>query len=157
MSMAGTSSESPEAVRADIWLWATRLYKTRNLAAQACRKGKVRMQDRAIKPSRLLRVGDELELERQYLRARFRVKDLLLQRVGAKLVESFREELTSDEEREKARFLAEQNSARPSRGQGKGRPTKRDRRQLDEASEAEAQPPSPDDEGIKELWKKAIR
>lgn len=145
----------PETVRADLWLWAVRIYKTRSLAAAACRKGQVRVQGQSIKPARNLRAGDELHVERGYLMAHFRVRALLEQRVGAKLVGAYLEDLTTDEEREKARLLAEQNRPLAHPANGKGRPTKKDRRQMEEWSEAEAGPL--DLQELKAIWKKAIQ
>lgn len=144
-----------ETVRADLWLWAVRLYKTRNLAAGACRKGQVRVQGQSIKPARNLRVGDELLVERGYLTAHYRVRGLLEQRVGAKLVGTYLEDLTSEEALEKARLLEEQNRPLSQPAQGKGRPTKRDRRQMDELTGLGEGPL--DAEDLKALWKKAIQ
>lgn len=142
------------AVRADLWLWAVRLYKTRNLAAGACRKGQVRVQGQAVKPSRNLRVGDELHVERGYLTAHYRVLALLEHRLGAKLVPSYLEDLTTDEERERAKQLAEQNRPLPGATPGKGRPTKKDRRQFEEWANLDLSP-GPDE--AEKMWKRAIR
>jgi ribosome-associated heat shock protein Hsp15 len=150
---SGQVESGLEVVRADLWLWAVRLYKTRNLAAGACRKGQVLVQGRPIKPARNLRVGDELHVERGYLSAHYRVRAVLIQRVSAKLVSSYLEDLTTDEEREKARQLAVQNrpSSEPT---GKGRPTKKNRREMEQIADFDS---LVDPDEVKELWKQAIR
>jgi ribosome-associated heat shock protein Hsp15 len=145
-----------ETVRADLWLWAVRLYKTRNLATGACRKGQVRIQGNAIKPGRNLRVGDELQVQRGYLTAHYRVRAVPCQRVGAKLVDFFLEDLTTAEEREKAKQLAEQNRLVPAQSGAKGRrPTKKERRQMEELAGLDQSPVEPQE--LEEIWKKAIR
>ena len=158
--MSGETSDPAsgglDVVRADLWLWAVRLFKTRNLAAGACRKGQVRIQGHPIKPARNLRVGDELHVERDYLTAHYRIRALLDQRVGAKLVNDYLEDLTTEEEREKAKLLALQNRPLVRQSDGKGRPTKKDRREREQMADLEAEPlETPED--LAELWKKAIR
>jgi len=118
-----------EHVRADRWLWAVRLYRTRSLAAAACRAGRVAVDGVEIKPSRLLKLGCELKIETGDLTRHVKVVGLLEKRLGAKLVADFLEDLTTQEARDKAAELGAQRRAgapKPS----DGRPTKRQRRQL---------------------------
>lgn len=133
------SEPDPEndSVRLDIWLWSVRVFKTRNLAAQACRKGNVRVLDHAAKPSRLVRVGDEVSVKRRFLTIKLRVVGLLSRRVGAKLVPDYCEDLTPAAEIEEARKRASMVAEAPKRVEGEGRPTKKDRREMDEVAEAE--------------------
>lgn len=113
------------------------------------------MQGQAIKPARHLRPGDELQVERGYLNAHYRVRAMLEQRVGAKLVSTYLEDLTSDEARDKARLLEEQNRPLSAQTSGNGRPTKKDRREREQWPEQEGNLPDPEE--LERLWKKAIR
>ena len=122
--------EPTASVRIDKWLWAVRLYKTRTIAAEACNGGKVRIQDQPIKPSRLVRVGEIVIAVTGEITRTVKVTGLVDKRVGAKLVSNYLEDLTPQSEYEKPR---DPNFApfvfRP---KGAGRPTKRDRRKLDD-------------------------
>ena len=135
--MSDPNSELENGVRADIWLWSVRVFKTRSLAAQACRKGHVTIRDREIKASRLVRIGDELAVKRRFITLRLRVVDLLTRRVGAKLVPDYCEDLTPEEEIEQARERARSVAEAPKREDGQGRPTKKDRREMDELEAAD--------------------
>jgi len=90
-------------VRLDKWLWAVRLYKTRSLAAQACHLGRVQIAGQRLKPARLVRVGDLLTAVIGDVTRTVRVVGLLDQRVGAKLVPNYLEDLTPASEYEKRR------------------------------------------------------
>ena len=115
--------------RIDKWLWAVRLFKTRTEAADACKGGKVKVNNENIKPSRELKVNEVVTVQQGILRKTLRVKALLEKRVGAKLVNDFLEDLTPQEEYEKLRIQREMNAA--AGYEGKGRPTKKDRRNMD--------------------------
>jgi len=117
-------------VRIDKWLWAVRLYKSRSLAATACSAGKVRIANEPIKPSRSVRVGDVISAVTGEITRTVRVVALLDRRVGAKLVPEYVEDLTPASEYQKRR----EPDFRPLllRPKGAGRPTKKDRRKLDE-------------------------
>lgn len=119
----------PTPVRIDKWLWAVRLYRTRTEAAEACRGGKVKIGGDAIKPAREVRVGEVLTVQTGEITRTVKVIGLLGKRVGAPLVASYLQDLTPPEELAKPmeRRLAPV-AARP---RGLGRPTKRDRRQMD--------------------------
>lgn len=111
-----------ESVRVDRWLWNVRVFKTRNQAAIACRNGQVRMAGVPVKASKLLRVGDQLEVKRGRVLISVIVIALLEKRIGPKAVGKFKEE----------RILQEDPMVKvksvPTRPSGQGRPTKRQRR-----------------------------
>ena len=120
--------ETPPAIRADKWLWAVRLYKTRGLASDACTAGQDRLNGLPIKPARPLRGGEVLTATNADLTRTVKVLAVVQKRVGAKLVPHYLEDLTPPEEfaKQKERALV-QPGLRP---RGAGRPTKRDRRIL---------------------------
>ncbi len=117
-------------VRIDKWLWAVRLFKTRALATEACRLGKVMFESSAVKPSKTVKEGDVYELTIEQVHRTVRVKQLLNNRVGAKLVCDFMEDLTPEDEYERIRLARE--FAFEKRDRGIGRPSKRDRRKLEQ-------------------------
>lgn len=117
-------------LRVDKWLWAARVFKTRALALEACRAGHVKIGEHAVKPARPLRVGETLIVQTPTGLVRtLHVVGLAAQRVGPKLVATLLEDRTPPEELARAqRSFAEQVMMRP---KGAGRPTKRDRRQIE--------------------------
>jgi len=117
-------------MRLDKWLWAVRLYKTRQLATDACRLQRVRMGGQEVKASRLVRPGDIIEVRQEDITRTVRVKQAIGQRVGAKLVPENMEELTSVAEQEAAARRREERRLNTMPGHT-GRPEKRDRRVLD--------------------------
>ena len=122
-----------DSVRADKWLWAVRLYKTRALAAAACKLNRVRLGDAIIKPSRDLRPGDILTLDKDHMVRTLKVLEVLDKRVGAQVVPDFMEEMTPEEEWERARAAREAASDNKVFDiGGVGRPTKKYRRQIEE-------------------------
>jgi len=120
-------------VRIDKWLWAVRLFKTRTLAAEACKKGKVIIQNIQVKPSRNVKVGDIVCIRRNPILFSFKVLALSENRMNAKLVSGFMENVTTADQLELIELgkLAGQTG----RDRGTGRPTKKDRRELDDFSE----------------------
>ena len=115
-----------ESVRVDKWLWAVRLYKSRSLAAQACHAGHVKIGGNTVKASREVRAGEQITVFAGRVLRTVKVLTLLDQRVGAKLVSQFLEDLTPPEEYARAR---EEAGVRfPT---GFGRPTKKQRRQME--------------------------
>ena len=122
-------------VRADKWLWAVRLFKTRSQSAEACRKGRVVINDMAVKPSRLIKEGDLIHLRRPPSVFHYRVKALVENRQPAKLVAKYLEDLTPDQERDKSTHKNLVVFAR--RDRGAGRPTKRERRVIDRLSNSD--------------------
>jgi ribosome-associated heat shock protein Hsp15 len=116
-------------IRIDKWLWAVRLYKTRTQAAEACRAGHVRLDGNPAKPSREVHVGDTLVARTGDRTLTVRVRALLENRVAAAKVPECLDDLTPPEERLRPR---EREHLTPAwRAPGTGRPTKRQRRQLD--------------------------
>lgn len=121
-------------VRVDKWLWAVRLYKTRSLATEACKKGHVSIGDLTLKPSKLIQVSDILKVRKAPITKSLKVLALAEKRMSAKLIVDFVEDITPPEETE---ILEMQKNMRwVSRDRGTGRPTKKDRRELDDFFEA---------------------
>jgi ribosome-associated heat shock protein Hsp15 len=119
----------PATVRLDKWLWAVRLFKTRALATEACQAGHVKIQGQRVKPARTVHPDDLIEIQLPESKRTVKVLAPLAQRVGARLVPQYLEDLTPAAEREAAREpLPEPLFHRP---KGAGRPTKRDRRMLE--------------------------
>lgn len=116
-------------VRIDKWLWAVRVFKTRALATDACRAGHVKLDGSTVKPARPVHLGEVYVVHTPALTRTLRVVGLADRRVGAKAVAGLMEDLTPPEEIERMRrSVVEQVLARP---KGSGRPTKRDRREID--------------------------
>jgi len=129
----GAPVNSGESVRIDLWAWSVRLFKSRNAAAAACKKNQLLINGQRCRAAKLVRVGDEISIREGLLTRIFQVKGILKRRVGAKEVSSFLADLTPAEEYE--RVAALEKAARestPVRESGTGRPTKRDRRELEE-------------------------
>lgn len=120
---------STEGVRIDKWLWAVRLYKTRSLATEACKAGKIKIDGQPVKPSRDARIGDVLTVNLGTITRTVEIKALLHNRVGAKLVPDFLIDLTPPEEYERQQMIRELNGEK--RPKGAGRPTKLERRLID--------------------------
>ena len=118
-----------EEVRIDKWLWAVRLSKTRTLAAEACKKGKITIDTVSVKPSRTIRVNDVIQIKKPPITYAFKVLAVTENRMGAKLVPSFMENVTSEEQY--AILELSKISGFIDRDKGTGRPTKKDRRSLE--------------------------
>jgi ribosome-associated heat shock protein Hsp15 len=119
-----------EKIRIDKWLWAVRIFKTRTIASAACEKGKVTIGDQHIKASRAIKAGDKLAVRQGAFRLQFEVLQLTENRMPAKLVSDFCKDITPQEEIEKIKMHSVESRAYGHRGEG--RPTKKDRRELDE-------------------------
>ena len=117
-------------MRLDQWLWAVRLYKTRTIAAEAVMGGHVKVNGNAVKPAREMKPGDLVVARCGRMTRTLRVLGSPDNRVGAKLVPQFAEDLTPPEEFNRARDPVFVNPA--FRPKGAGRPTKRERRRLDD-------------------------
>jgi ribosome-associated heat shock protein Hsp15 len=120
------------AARLDKWLWAVRLFRTRSLATDACRAGSVAINDLPAKPARDVRAGEVITVRQGLITRTLRVVGLPRSRVGAKLVANFCADLTPPEELAKAHDPANRIQNLLAREKGSGRPTKRDRRLLDQ-------------------------
>ncbi len=116
-------------LRIDKWLWAVRIYKTRTMAGEACRAGKVKIDGISVKPSRIIKPEDIITVSLGPLTRTVKVKALIHNRVSAKLVPESLEDLTPAEEYERIKFMQELNEER--RDRGTGRPTKKERRLID--------------------------
>lgn len=117
-------------MRIDKFLWCIRLYKTRSLATEACRKGHIKMDDASVKPSKDV-FGDELiSIRKNQIDYKIKVIGIPPSRVGAKLVDLYRKDLTPKEAFEKTALL--KYSKEYYRKKGTGRPTKKDRREIDD-------------------------
>lgn len=119
----------PKTVRIDKYLWAVRIYKTRTLATEACRKGRITMDDAPAKPSRMVTMGDVIEVKKPPVVYSYRIKDPIEKRVGAKIVDQYVENITPEEEMQKPEM---QDDFFVKRDRGAGRPTKKERRLLDD-------------------------
>ncbi len=119
-----------DELRVDKWLWAARLFKTRRGAADACRAGKVKLEGRSVKPSRAIRVGDELQITRKLYRQRIKITGLSEGRVSPAIAATLCEDITPAEEIEQAKLVRTTESAFHRERRRAGRPTKRDRRVL---------------------------
>ena len=119
--------------RIDKWLWAARIYKTRTLASDACKNGRITINGALAKPSRTVKVGDQVGVKKSPITYSFRVLQTIEKRVGAKLLHEVFENVTQQEKYE----LLEMNriSGFVDRARGTGRPTKKDRRALDDFAE----------------------
>jgi len=118
------------AVRLDKWLWAVRIFKTRSLAATACRQGRVKVNAQPVKPARNVKINEVIVVQKTEMTCTFKVLGLLEKRVGAPLVKEYAEDQTPEAEFQKAR----QARLTPLnwRPKGSGRPTKKERRDLEE-------------------------
>lgn len=119
----------PEA-RIDKWMWAARIFKTRTIAAEACKKGRVSINGAQAKPARAVKPGDVIQVRKPPVTYSFKVLQAIEKRVGAKLVPEIMENVTTPDQYE----LLEMSriSGFINRAKGTGRPTKKDRRDLDE-------------------------
>ena len=115
--------------RIDKWLWAARIFKTRSIAADACKNGRVMVGGTTVKPSRMVKVGETVSVRKPPVTYSFRILKTIEQRVGAKLLPEIYENVTTADQYE----LLEMNriSGFVDRARGTGRPTKKDRRAMD--------------------------
>lgn len=118
-----------QEVRIDKWMWATRIFKTRTIASEACKKGRVMINNISVKPSRMIKVGDILQIRKPPVTYSFKVLALTEKRMGAKLVPEFLENVTTPDQYEILEL--DRINGFVNRAKGTGRPTKRDRRELD--------------------------
>jgi ribosome-associated heat shock protein Hsp15 len=120
-------------IRIDKYLWSVRLYKTRSLASEACRKGKILINNIQVKPSRLIQNDEIITVKKPPVIYTYKVKEPIENRVGAKLVEQYMTDLTPEEE--KAKLDINQSVMTVYRDKGTGRPTKKERRVIDKFNE----------------------
>ncbi|SFW66005.1 RNA-binding S4 domain-containing protein [Cellulophaga fucicola] len=117
-------------MRIDKYLWCTRYFKTRSIATEACKKGHIKINEKAVKPSRDVFPTDKIEVRKNQINYKLTVLDVPPNRVGAKLVDMYRKDTTPKEAFEHSDLL--KYSKDYYRKKGVGRPTKKDRREIDD-------------------------
>lgn len=120
-----------EKIRLDKWLWAVRLCKSRTLATEFCKKGRVRSHQTVLKPSHLVKLGDVFEFRKNGFNFKYKILKLIEKRVSFSLAISCYENLTPAEELAKYETWFNFAKSQNSRSKGTGRPTKKDRREME--------------------------
>jgi len=121
-------------MRIDKYLWCVRYFKTRSIATQACKKGAIKIKGSVLKPSRDVYPGDTIEVRKDQIHYTLEVLDLPTSRLGAKLVDMYRKDTTPKEAFEKTELLKYAKDYY--RKRGTGRPSKKDRRDLEDFTES---------------------
>ena len=121
-------------MRIDKYLWATRYFKTRSIATDACKKGKIKINDKNVKPSKEIFIGEKITVRKNQINYQVEVLDIPPSRVGAKLVDLYRRDITPKEAFENQDIL--KYSRDYYHKKGAGRPTKKDRRDLEDYTDA---------------------
>ena len=121
--------DEKNVTRIDKWLWAVRIFKTRSLATEACGGGKIKIDKKTVKPSRMIRPGDIIQARKGIIKYEYKVLNIAEKRMGAKMVQDFLEDLTPDNEL--AKLETSKNITYHTSEKGKGRPTKKERRNMD--------------------------
>ena len=131
-------------VRIDKWMWAVRIFKTRTIAADACKKNRISVNNVSVKPARMIRIGDVVSIRKPPITYSFRVLGLSENRMAAKSVPQFLENITPPEQYE----ILEMNkvSGFVNRAKGLGRPTKKDRRDLNDFTDGDFYVPDFDED-----------
>lgn len=122
-----------KSVRIDKFLWSVRVFKTRSIASDECRKGRITINNVQVKPSRVITKNEIIVVKKPPVIFAYRVVEPIENRVGAKLLDQFVEDLTTEEE--KAKLDIKQSIAVGYRDKGTGRPTKKERRLIDKLKE----------------------
>lgn len=121
--------------RVDKWLWSVRLFKSRTLSTDQCKKGKIKLDDQPLKPSYLIQEGQVLQVHKNGFNLRIQVDELLSKRVSATLAQQAYTDLTPEEEKNKFNDWYIGKGRAEMRQKGDGRPTKKDRRTIDDFKE----------------------
>jgi ribosome-associated heat shock protein Hsp15 len=151
----GAADSSKEGIRVDLWTWSVRLYKSRSQAAAACKKGHLLVNGQRCRAAKLVRTGDEVQVRQGILTKTLQVQAILKRRVGAKEVANYLTDLTPAEEYARvAEIERDAREATPQRESGTGRPTKRDRRDLEEFHDGGSGPEPTFEEFVKAFTKK---
>ena len=124
-------------MRIDKYLWCTRYYKTRSIATEACKKGRIKLNDANVKPSKDVFTGEKLTIRKDQINYEIMVLDIPKSRVGAKLVDLYRKDITPEEAFQNQDLL--KFSKDYYRKKGTGRPTKKDRRDIDTYSDGDSE------------------
>jgi ribosome-associated heat shock protein Hsp15 len=123
-----------ESLRVDKWLWCARLFKTRTLAAEACAAGKIKLNEVSVKPSKELKINEVLTVQLPQIKKTIQVKSLVKNRVSPPMVVDVYTDLTPVELYEQQQMMKEFNYEK--RDRGIGRPTKKERREIDQLKDA---------------------
>jgi ribosome-associated heat shock protein Hsp15 len=118
-----------KAIRIDKFLWAARIFKTRSIASEECKKGRIMINDIQVKPSRIVARGEIIIVKKLPVIYTYRILDPIENRVSAKIAGNYIEDLTPEDE--KAKLTLKQSGVIVQREKGAGRPTKKERRDLD--------------------------
>ncbi|MCB9284400.1 MAG: RNA-binding S4 domain-containing protein [Lewinellaceae bacterium] len=129
-----------DKVRVDKWLWAVRIYKSRTLATEACKEGKIRIKGISLKPSHLVGVGELVEVRKNSFNFQYKVLTPIEKRVGAPIAVTCYEDLTPAEELQKYKDWFVGKSVGEFRERGAGRPTKKERRVIEDFKEKRFNP-----------------
>ena len=121
-------------MRIDKYLWCVRYFKTRSMATQACKKGSVKIDKTSVKPARDVYIGDVIEIRKEQIHYTLQVLDLPTSRVGAKLIDQYRKDTTPKEAFSNKELLKYAKDYY--RKKGTGRPSKKDRRDLEDFTES---------------------
>jgi len=149
----GETNQAIESVRVDLWAWSVRLFKTRAQAGAACRKAQILVNGQRCRAARAVRIGDEIRVRQGLLVRVLEVTALLRRRVGAGEVNAYLLDRTPPEEIERVAALErERRAGSPCREEGSGRPTKRERRELDGiGAQSLPEPPEPESPSFAEF------
>ncbi len=120
-----------EKVRLDKWLWSVRIFKSRTIATNACKSGKVKINGSNSKPSSMVVAGDKIEVHKNGFHFQFKVLELIQKRVGAPLARACYEDITPAEELAKYENWYIGKGGPERRDRGTGRPTKKERREIE--------------------------
>lgn len=132
-SLNGQNIDMVSEVRIDKWLWAVRLYKTRSVAQKACNGNRVRVNGTPVKPAYRVEIGDIVDARRGHITYRYKVLKLIENRRPASEIPKYAKDITPKDEVEKMNVPRETLFVQ--RDRGAGRPTKRDRRQMEDMME----------------------
>lgn len=121
-----------EKVRIDKWLWSVRIFKSRTIATDACKEGKVKFNGVTAKSSQLIQVGDQLEVKKEGFNMQYKVLNLIEKRVAAPIAQACYQDLTPEEELNKFKEWFVGKAGAEFRERGAGRPTKKERRVIDD-------------------------
>ncbi len=124
-----------DKTRIDKYLWAIRIFKSRTIATEACREGKVKMHGEPVKSSTMVAVGDVIDVAKEGFRMKYKVVQLIEKRVSPVLAKACYEDLTLPEELNKYKTWFIGKGAPERRERGAGRPTKKERREIEDFKE----------------------
>lgn len=124
-----------EKMRVDKWLWNVRIFKSRSKATDACKKGRIKIGENTVKPSTLIKIGDKLDVRKDGFFLEFLVNELIPRRVSATLAQPCYDNITPEEELNKFKDWFVGKAPPEKREKGAGRPTKRERREIDDFKE----------------------